>query len=185
MSDVADSWFAAGRIEDALTMREEVLALRRKVHDPVRLETLTAMGDVIASYAAESGSPQPPTDQPESSRAPSDAPSVGRGNRRAQRRQERPRGDLASRRLDPASKRISSAWGYVNLAGHHRSRWAATTNRSSKASFTASTSNRCSRALVCRGPFRPSFVRKLSDTALGGVSTSQGIQGERRVNPTE
>jgi hypothetical protein len=52
MHNLADSYFAVGRRDEALKLREEVLPLRRKVLGPEHPDTLSAMKNLAASYRA-------------------------------------------------------------------------------------------------------------------------------------
>ena len=51
MGNLAISYFAAGRRDEALKLREEVLALSRKVNGPEHPDTLGAMNNLAISYA--------------------------------------------------------------------------------------------------------------------------------------
>jgi tetratricopeptide (TPR) repeat protein len=51
MSDQADSYFAAGRRDEAIKLREEVLRLSRKVNGPAHTDTLMAMTKLADSYS--------------------------------------------------------------------------------------------------------------------------------------
>ena len=50
MNNVAHSYFAAGRWDEALKLREEVLVLRRKVLGPDHPHTLWTMNSLVESY---------------------------------------------------------------------------------------------------------------------------------------
>jgi tetratricopeptide (TPR) repeat protein len=52
MNNLANSYFAAGRHDEALKLREEVLPLRRKVLGPEHPETLNIMNNLANSYFA-------------------------------------------------------------------------------------------------------------------------------------